>query len=86
MVYQLCNICIKLGSCFSGMIRLKGLPLFYDKAQAGKTTHSAEFLFFSKTVGVFEIKYRVKASGSNGKNVYSLVCLDDQDGHHAHIL
>ena len=31
----------------------KGLPLFYEKGQAGETPHSAEFLFSSKTIPNF---------------------------------
>ena len=27
-------------------MRFRGLPLFYEKGQAGETPHSAEFLFY----------------------------------------
>ena len=47
MVHQLCNICIKLGSCFSGLIEclIQRFIFIFDKAQAGETPNSAEFLF-----------------------------------------
>ena len=35
MVHQFCNICVKLGSCFSELIEC--LSSFYDKAQAGES-------------------------------------------------
>ena len=43
---QIFCICIKFSSCFLGMLSFLGESLFCDKAQAGKTLHFAEFLFF----------------------------------------
>ena len=49
MVHQLCNICVKLGSCFSGSLDcpVQSSIFFCDKAQAGRQDTAVQsFIFF----------------------------------------
>ena len=88
---RLCNLCIKLSSCLLGVVKAKKsgfqvyknvhVPLTFDKARAGETQNSAEFLCDTKRLK-FVFQHLMQAQqtlgylfgGTNGEREKKVSC------------